>query len=118
MTGPILITGCSSGIGKATALRLAGRGRTVYATARKPETLDALADAGCHVLPLDVTDETSMSEAVAAVEKQHGAVGVLINNAGYGEYGTIEEVALDRVRAQFDTNVFGLARMCQLVLPA
>jgi len=114
----VLITGCSSGIGRATALRLARRPElTVYATARRPQTLTDLAAAGCHPLALDVTDEESMSSAVAVVEKAHAAVGVLVNNAGYGEYGTVEEVPLARVRAQFETNVYGLARLCQLVLP-
>jgi len=118
MTTSVLITGTSSGIGRATALRLASRPElTVYATARRPETLADLADAGARVLPLDVTDETSMAKAVAAVEAEHGAVGVLVNNAGYGEYGTIEETGLDGVRRQFETNVFGLSRMTQLVLP-
>ncbi|NJC73711.1 SDR family NAD(P)-dependent oxidoreductase [Planosporangium thailandense] len=112
-----LITGCSSGIGRATALRLARRGMTVYATARRPETLDELAAAGCRTLALDVTDEASMRAAVTAIEKAHGGIDVLVNNAGYGEYGMIEEVSLDRVRTQFETNVFGLARLCQLVLP-
>jgi NADP-dependent 3-hydroxy acid dehydrogenase YdfG len=115
---PVLVTGCSSGIGRVTAQRLLERGRTVYATARRPETLDALAAAGARVLALDVTDETSMSAAVEAVEAEHGAVGVLVNNAGYGLYGPVEEARLDDVRAQFETNVFGLGRMCQLVLPA
>ncbi|HET8657455.1 MAG TPA: oxidoreductase [Micromonosporaceae bacterium] len=114
----VLITGCSSGIGRATALRLARRPElTVYATARRPDTLTGLAAAGCRTLALDVTDEESMVAAVAAVEKAHSAVGVLVNNAGYGEYGTVEEVPLARVRAQFETNVYGLARLCQLVLP-
>ncbi|MFI6558918.1 oxidoreductase [Streptomyces sp. NPDC050534] len=118
MTTSVLITGTSSGIGRATALRLARRPElTVYATARRPETLADLAGAGARVLPLDVTDETSMAKAVAAVEAEHGAVGVLVNNAGYGEYGTIEETGLDGVRRQFETNVFGLSRMTQLVLP-
>jgi NAD(P)-dependent dehydrogenase (short-subunit alcohol dehydrogenase family) len=114
---PVLITGCSSGIGKATASYLAGTGHTVYATARRPETLADLERAGCRVLALDVTDEDSMTAAVKAVEQAHGKVGALVNNAGYGEYGPIEEVALDRVRRQFETNVFGLVRLCQLVLP-
>jgi NAD(P)-dependent dehydrogenase (short-subunit alcohol dehydrogenase family) len=115
----VLITGCSSGIGKATALRLARRrDLTVYATARRTETLADLATAGCRPLALDVTDEKSMVAAVAAIEAEHGAVGVLVNNAGYGEYGTIEETSLDAVREQFETNVFGLARLVQLVLPA
>ncbi|MFD8234407.1 oxidoreductase [Streptomyces sp. NPDC059696] len=118
MTNAVLITGTSSGIGRATALRLARRPElTVYATARRPEALSDLADAGARVLPLDVTDETSMVEAVEAVEAAHGSVGVLVNNAGYGAYGTVEETGLEGVRHQFETNVFGLARMTQLVLP-
>ncbi|MBA3234356.1 MAG: SDR family NAD(P)-dependent oxidoreductase, partial [Propionibacteriales bacterium] len=114
----VLTTGTSSGIGRATALRLARRpDLTIYATARRVEAISDLAAAGARLLPLDVTDEASMHAAVDAVEAEHGAVGVLVNNAGFGEYGTIEEADLARVRAQFETNVFGLARMCQLVLP-
>ena len=92
-------------------------GHTVWATARRPETLADLAARGAHVAALDVTDEESMRAAVAEVEAAHGAVGTLVNNAGYGEYGAVEEVDLDKVRTMFETNVFGLARMCQLVLP-
>ncbi|MCF6523805.1 SDR family NAD(P)-dependent oxidoreductase [Streptomyces sp. JJ36] len=118
MTVPVLITGTSSGIGRATALRLARRpGLTVHATARRPEQIADLEESGVRTLALDVTDETSMRAAVEEVERAHGAVGVLVNNAGYGEYGTIEETALDAVRRQFETNVFGLARLTQLVLP-
>jgi NAD(P)-dependent dehydrogenase (short-subunit alcohol dehydrogenase family) len=114
----VLITGCSSGIGRATAQRLAGhRDLTVYATARRTEAIADLAEVGAHILALDVTDESSMRAAVQAVETAHGAVGALVNNAGFGEYGTIEETDLDGVRRQFETNVFGLARMTQLVLP-
>jgi NAD(P)-dependent dehydrogenase (short-subunit alcohol dehydrogenase family) len=113
----VLVTGCSSGIGHATAQRLASRGWTVYATARKPETLTDLEAAGCRTMALDVTDEQSMRSAVDAIEAEHGAVGVLVNNAGYSQSGTIEEVQMDAVRRQFETNVFGLSRMCQLVLP-
>lgn len=117
-TTAVLITGTSSGIGRATALRLAARPElTVYATARRPGTLADLAGAGARTLALDVTDEESMTAAVRAVEAEHGSVGVLVNNAGYGEYGTVEETDLDAVRRQFDTNLFGLARMTQLVLP-
>ena len=115
--GAVLVTGCSSGIGHATAARLVADGHVVYATARRPETLESLAAAGAHPLELDVTDESSMRTAVAEVEREHGAVGVLVNNAGYGEYGPVEEVPLEAVRRQFETNVFGLGRMCQLVLP-
>ncbi|SCK06192.1 oxidoreductase [Streptomyces sp. WMMB 322] len=118
MTKTVLITGTSSGIGRTTAERLVRRkDLTVYATARSTASLSALADAGAHTLALDVTDEASMQAAVKEVEDAHGAVDVLVNNAGYGEYGTIEETGLDGVRRQFETNVFGLSRMTQLVLP-
>jgi NAD(P)-dependent dehydrogenase (short-subunit alcohol dehydrogenase family) len=113
----VLITGCSSGIGEATALRLAKAGWTVYATARKPETLSALQDAGCRTLALDVVDEASRQAAVDAVVEAEGAVGVLINNAGYSQSGAVESIPDDRVRAQFDTNVFGPLALCRLVLP-
>jgi short-subunit dehydrogenase len=114
---PVLITGCSSGIGRAAADLLVKAGHTVYATARRPETLDELEAAGARVMALDVTDESSMTSAVQRIEAEHGRVGTLVNNAGYGEYGTIEETDLDKVRTMFETNVFGLARMTQLVLP-
>jgi NAD(P)-dependent dehydrogenase (short-subunit alcohol dehydrogenase family) len=113
----VLISGCSSGIGHATALALARSGWNVYATARRPETLADLAEAGCHTLALDVTDEHSMQAAVTAVEQAEGAVGVLINNAGYSQSGAIETVPLEAMRRQFETNVFGLVRLTQLVLP-
>ncbi len=112
-----LITGCSSGIGHATAALLAERGFTVYATARRPETLTELAALGCRTLALDVCDEASMQAAVDAVTEAEGAVGVLVNNAGYSQSGAVESVPLDEVRRQFETNVFGLLRLCQLVLP-
>jgi NAD(P)-dependent dehydrogenase (short-subunit alcohol dehydrogenase family) len=114
----VLITGCSSGIGRASALRLARAGWSVYATARAPESIADLKDAGCHTLALDVTDEHSMRTAVSAVEQAEGAVGVLINNAGYSQSGAVETVPLDAVRRQFETNVFGLIGLTQLVLPA
>jgi NAD(P)-dependent dehydrogenase (short-subunit alcohol dehydrogenase family) len=113
----VLITGCSSGIGRATAERLASRGFVVYATARRVETIADLEPRGCRVLGLDVTDEDSMQAAVRTVCDEHGAVGALVNNAGYSQSGAIEEVPLDEVRRQFETNVFGVVRMCQLVLP-
>ncbi|MGO9490197.1 MAG: oxidoreductase [Solirubrobacteraceae bacterium] len=112
----VLITGCSSGIGHATARRLLGAGWTVYATARRPESLADLEQAGAKTLALDVTDEASMSAAVAAVAEAEGAVGVLINNAGYSQSGAIETVPMDAVRRQFETNVFGVVRLTQLVL--
>ena len=116
--GPVLVTGCSSGIGQATARYLVERGRTVYATARRPDRLAELAAAGCRTLALDVTDERSMQDAVSAVEAEHGAVGALVNNAGYSQSGPVEELTPEALRRQFETNVFGAVRLCQLVLPA
>jgi NAD(P)-dependent dehydrogenase (short-subunit alcohol dehydrogenase family) len=113
----VLITGCSSGIGWATAERLVDVGWRVYATARNIEKLAPLEKRGCALLPLDVTDEESMISAVDEVERREGAVGVLVNNAGHSQSGAVEAVPLEMVRRQFETNVFGLARMCQLVLP-
>src|SRR5215210_2644481 len=113
----VLITGCSTGIGRACAQRLARAGHTVYATARRVDSIEDLRAAGCRTLALDVTDEESMKAAVEAVEAEQGAVGALVNNAGYSQSGAIETVSLDDLRRQFETNVFGLVRMCQLVLP-
>ncbi len=113
----VLITGCSTGIGRATALRLAKAGHTVYATARKEDAIADLRDAGCRTLALDVTDEASMQAAVDHVVSAEGAVGVLVNNAGYSQSGAVETVTPEDLRRQFETNVFGLVRMCQLALP-
>lgn len=114
----VLITGCSTGIGRATAQHLKSRGWNVYATARKVESIADLASAGCKTIALDVCDEASMRAAVETVERAEGAVGVLINNAGYGLEGTFEEVPMTEIRRQFETNVFGLVTMTKLVLPA
>jgi NADP-dependent 3-hydroxy acid dehydrogenase YdfG len=113
----VLITGCSSGIGEATARRLARRGWTVYASARRLESISALAETGCKLLQLDVTDEASMRAAVETVVEEQGAVGALVNNAGYSQGGAIEQVSMQAVRRQFETNVFGLIYLTQLVLP-
>jgi NAD(P)-dependent dehydrogenase (short-subunit alcohol dehydrogenase family) len=117
VAGPVLITCCSTGIGRATAERLAARGHTVYASARRLEAIAGLERAGCRLLALDVTDESSMSAAVDEVVRAEGAVGALVNNAGYSQSGAVESVPMEDVRRQFETNVFGLVRMCQLVLP-
>lgn len=118
MKPSVLITGCSTGIGRATALHLARRGFAVTATARRPETLEELAWQGCRTLRLDLTDADSMREAVTTVEAEHGAVGALVNNAGYGLPGAVEELPLDEIRRQFETNLFGPTALIQLVLPA
>ncbi len=117
-TRSVLITGCSSGIGRATASHLVAKGHTVYATARRREAIADLEAAGCRTLALDVTDEESMRSAVGEVQDaEGGAVGALVNNAGYSLSGAVEDMPMDEVRRQFETNVFGLVRMCQLVLP-
>lgn len=117
ISNAVLITGCSSGIGRETAKLLAGQGRTVYATARRLDSIADLEAWGCKLLELDVTDEDSAKAAVDTVVEAEGAVGVMINNAGINELGAIETVPLDRVRRIFETNLFGMIRMCQLVLP-
>jgi NAD(P)-dependent dehydrogenase (short-subunit alcohol dehydrogenase family) len=116
-TAPILITGCSSGIGHASAVALHRAGFRVYATARRPESIADLAEMGIRTVALDVTDEASMVAAVKKIEDQDGPIGVLINNAGYGLYGPVEQASMDEVRRQFETNFFGLVRLTQLVLP-
>ena len=112
-----LVTGCSSGIGRQAALQLRQAGLVVYATARRPEALTGLAENGIHVLALDVTDEASVVAAVEAIAASHGQVDVPVNNAGFELAGAVEEIPPAEVRRQFDTNVFGLARLTQLVVP-
>lgn len=112
-----LVTGASSGIGRATVLALREAGFITIATAPTLEEIIGLKDHGFETFQLDVTDESSMSAAIRAAEDRFGAIDVLVNNAGFGQYGPIEEVPLDAVRHQFEVNVFGLIRMCQLVLP-
>jgi short-subunit dehydrogenase len=116
-TGPILITGCSSGIGRAAAIALHEAGLPVYASARRMQSLADLSERGIHTLALDVTDEQSMQGAVGRIESETGSVGVLINNAGYGLYGSVEQIPMAEIRRQFETNFFGLVRLTQLVLP-
>jgi NAD(P)-dependent dehydrogenase (short-subunit alcohol dehydrogenase family) len=113
----VLITGCSSGIGRAAAISLHQAGFRVYASARNPAALGDLADRGLRTLALDVTDEASMTKAVTAVEADGSAIRVLINNAGYGLYGPVEQQPMSEIRRQFETNFFGLVRLTQLVLP-
>ncbi len=117
MAHPALITGCSSGIGRAVAQRLAREGWRVYATARTPDRIADLADSGCEIRQLDVTDRDAVESLVAEIEQRHGAVGALVNNAGYGQQGPVEETPVDAFRAQFETNVFAVVGLCQAVLP-
>lgn len=116
--GPVLITGCSSGVGHAGAKLFRTAGYETFATARDPSPLEELRSLGCRTLALDVTDENARRAAVEGIEREFGAVGILVNNAGYGQYGPLEEISLDALRRQFETNVFGGLRLAQLVLPA
>ncbi|QRN39921.1 oxidoreductase [Pectobacterium carotovorum] len=113
----ILVTGASSGIGEATALRLKASGHTIYAAARRIERMQKLAEADIRVLPLDVTDSVSVQTVLDTIIAECGRIDVVVNNAGYGSYGAVEEVSPEEGRAQFDVNVFGAVRLTQLVLP-
>lgn len=117
ITGVSSLSGLSSGTGRALALRLHRAGWPVYASGRSLEGLKDLAQEGITTLQVDVTDEESMTAAVDRITAEHGAVGVLINNAAYSLNGTIEQTPMEEVRRQFETNIFGLSRMTQLVLP-
>ena len=112
-----LVTGASSGIGEATSLKLRELGYTVYGAARRTERLQPLATRGIHPLAMDVTDDDSMRARVEQIVAETGRIDVLVNNAGYGSYGAIEDVPLEEARRQFDVNVFGAMRLTQLVLP-
>lgn len=113
-----LVTGASSGIGEATVERLLAQGFIVYAGARRIERMSGIEQRGAHTMSLDVTDDASMTDAVAQILQERNRIDVLVNNAGYGSYGSVEEVPLEEARRQFEVNVFGLARLTQLVLPA
>ena len=112
-----LVTGASSGIGETTALKLMGLGYTVFGAARRVDRMQGLAEAGIQVLAMDVTDDASMRAGIAEILARAGRIDVLVNNAGYGSYGAVEDVPLAEARGQFDVNVFGAVRLTQLALP-
>ena len=114
----VLITGASSGMGKDFAKRLLGEGMTVYAAARNVDKMSDLADAGAITLKMDITSDDDIVAAVETIKANHGGVDVLINNAGFGQYGSVEETPIDAARYQFEVNIFGLARLTQLLIPA
>jgi len=113
----VLITGCSSGIGRATALAFAEEGWTVYATARDPDDIEPLADAGCKTAALDVTDDSDIDRVVNRILDEEGVISCLVNNAGYGQFGPIEDVPMEKVEQQYEVNVYGPHRLIKAVLP-
>jgi NAD(P)-dependent dehydrogenase (short-subunit alcohol dehydrogenase family) len=112
-----LVTGGSSGIGEATALKLQELGYTTYAAARRVERMEHLTTTGIRPLAMDVTDDESMQSGVEQIVAEEGRIDVLVNAAGYGSYGALEDVPLSEARNQFEVNLFGAARLTQLVLP-
>jgi NAD(P)-dependent dehydrogenase (short-subunit alcohol dehydrogenase family) len=117
MSKAALVTGASAGIGEATVKRLLADGYTVYAAARRLDRMAPLASAGARLISLDLTQDASIVAAIEKIRSETGRLDVLINNAGYGSYGAVEDVPLDEARRQFEVNVFGAARLCQLALP-
>ena len=113
-----LVTGASSGIGKSTVRKLLAAGATVYAAARRIERMADLESEGAHSVAMDVTDDESLESGVTSIVAKEGSIDILINNAGYGSYGAVEDVPMEEARRQLEVNVFGLARLTQLVLPA
>jgi NAD(P)-dependent dehydrogenase (short-subunit alcohol dehydrogenase family) len=117
-TGKVaLVTGASSGIGEATALKLSDLGYIVYGAARRVERMAGLAEQGITVMSMDVTDRASMENGVERIIAGSGRIDVLVNSAGYGSYGAVEDVPIQEARAQFEVNLFGAAELIQLVLP-
>jgi NAD(P)-dependent dehydrogenase (short-subunit alcohol dehydrogenase family) len=112
-----LVTGGSSGIGECTVRELLDAGFVVYTVARRVDRMQALAEAGAQVFAMDVTDDDSMVAGVQRIIDEQGRIDVLVNNAGYGSYGAVEDVPIEEARRQFEVNVFGLARLTQLVTP-
>jgi short-subunit dehydrogenase len=113
----VLITGASSGMGEATAIRLKNSGYIVYACARRLERMKHLEDKGINVFKMDVSDDASMVKAIEMITNEHGKIDILVNNAGYGSYGALEDVPISEGKYQFEVNLFGMARLTQLVLP-
>jgi short-subunit dehydrogenase len=118
MSGKVaLITGASSGMGEATAVHLKNAGYIVYAGARRLERMKPLEEKGIHIFKMDVSEDASMVQAVEMIIKEHGKIDILVNNAGYGSYGALEDVPISEGKYQFEVNLFGMARLIQLVLP-
>lgn len=112
-----LVTGASAGIGEATVKRLIQDGWKVYAAARRLDRMEPLRRLGAELLPLDLTDDASIVAAVETIRTTAGRIDLLVNNAGYGSYGALEDVPMEEARRQVEVNLFGLARLCQLTTP-
>jgi short-subunit dehydrogenase len=112
-----IITGASSGMGKSTAFELQKKGYKVYGMARRTEKMNDLKEKGMEIVSLDLTKDETIVDAVNTVLEKEGRIDVLVNNAGYGSYGSVEEVSIQEAKRQFEVNIFGLARITQLVLP-
>lgn len=117
MNTTVLITGASSGIGKETTKLLLQKGYIVYAAARRLERMKDLENLGARLLEIDLTKDASMVNGIHTIMVESGQLDILINNAGYGSYGALEDVPLSEARYQFEVNLFGLARLCQLAIP-
>lgn len=113
----VLISGASSGMGKETAIYLSNKGYKVYAAARRMEKMRELEKLGITALYLDLCEDSSIRSLIDRVWRDEGRIDVLINNAGYGLYGALEDVSLYEAKKQMEVNVFGLARLTQLVVP-
>ena len=113
----ILITGGSAGIGKIVARDLAERGYTVYAAARSLEKMETLKTSGVRPFRIDLTDSESIKNGLNEILSLSGGIDILINNAGYGSYGAVEDVPIEEARRQFEVNLFGLAELTRAVLP-
>ncbi len=117
MSQTVLITGASAGMGKETAKKLLAEGYTVYAAARRVEKMADLEELGATALAMDITVNEQVVAAVDRITSENGGIDILINNAGFGSYGSMEETTIDDARYQFEVNLFGLARLTQLALP-
>ena len=113
----ILVTGASSGIGYECAKDLIARGHIVYGAARRVDRMQPLVDMGGHAIGMDVMKEAEIVAAVKRIMKEQGRIDVLVNNAGYAIYGSVEDITIDEARRQFEVNIFGVARLTQEVLP-
>ena len=113
----VLVTGCSTGIGRATALQFRDAGWEVYASARDTDDVEDLVERGCRTVELDVTDELEVVTAIDRIYEEQGRLDCLVNNAGYGQFGPVEDVPMERVVEQFDVNTFGPLRLLRAALP-